>query len=330
MNAQSKTGVHFDACYERHDTGYGHPESAARYRVLCQALAGLPPEITRLERARSATSEDVLLVHDPRYHATALGDIQDGCDCLSTGDTAVCRDSYMVALEACGALLGAADAVMAGTVKRAFCAARPPGHHANATRGMGFCVFNNIAIAARHLQHRHGLKRLAIIDWDVHHGNGTEEIFYEDPDVLYVSLHQVGIYPGTGAAGRRGYGPGEGANLNIPLPYRSGGDIALAAWDALITPAIDAFRPEFLLISAGFDARTGDPIGGLEWTDETFAAMTRRCVAAAGRWCAGRLVSVLEGGYNPNGLASAAVAHVLALAEPAAPGLTGAPGLALP
>jgi acetoin utilization deacetylase AcuC-like enzyme len=202
---------------------------------------------------------------------------------------------------------------MAGDVSSAFCAVRPPGHHATATRGMGFCIFNHVAIAARYLQSRHGLQRVAIIDWDVHHGNGTEAIFIEDPSVLYISLHENGIYPYTGAAEERGQGAGMGANLNIPLPPHSDGETALKEWNAQITHAIDAFKPDFLLISAGFDARAGDPVGGLRWTDDTFAEMTRRCVAMAEKHCGGKIVSVLEGGYNPTGLASASAAHVRAL-----------------
>ena len=219
-----------------------------------------------------------------------------------------------MALEASGAVLAAVDAVMRGEVSSAFCAVRPPGHHATATKGMGFCIFNHVAIAARYLQQRHGLQRVAIIDWDVHHGNGTEAIFIEDPTVLYISLHEQDIYPHTGPATERGQGGGRGQHAEHPAARQTpDGDLALKAWDEQITPAIDAFQPDFLLISAGFDARVDDPIGGLRWTDETFAAMTRRCVALAEKWCGGRIVSVLEGGYNPQGLASAAVAHVMAL-----------------
>jgi len=210
-------------------------------------------------------------------------------------------------------MLAAVDTVMRGAVSSVFCAVRPPGHHATATRGMGFCIFNHVAIAARYLQKHHGLKRIAIIDWDVHHGNGTEAIFIEDPSVLYISLHESGIYPFTGPASERGQGAGEGTTLNIPLPSNSVGEVALKEWDARITPAIDAFKPEFLLISAGFDARIDDPIGGLRWSDETFAAMTLRAVGHAETWCGGKIVSMLEGGYNPAGLASAALAHVRAL-----------------
>jgi acetoin utilization deacetylase AcuC-like enzyme len=201
---------------------------------------------------------------------------------------------------------------MAGDVTSAFCAVRPPGHHASAKRGMGFCIFNHVAIGARHLQLRHGLGRIAILDWDVHHGNGTEDIFIEDPSVLYISLHEQNIYPHTGSAAQKGRGAGLGTNLNIPLPGDSDGAVALAAWDAQVGPAIDLFNPDFLLISAGFDARVDDPIGGLRWSDETFAAMTRRCAGHARQWCHGRMASVLEGGYNPQGLAAAAVAHVMA------------------
>jgi len=305
-------GVHYDAIYEKHDTGPYHPESATRYRVLRSALDELPAHIVRLPGRRAEVAE-VLLAHEAHYHDLVYRDVESFAHQLRTGDTAICEESYEIALEACGGVLAAVDAMMRGDVSSAFCAVRPPGHHATATRGMGFCIFNHIAVAARYLQQRHGIRRVAIIDWDVHHGNGTEEIFIEDPDVLYISLHEEGIYPFTGAAGEHGRGAGEGANLNIPLPPHSDGTTALAAWDARLTPAIDAFQPEFLLVSAGFDARENDPIGGLCWTDETFAEMTRRCVAMAQSHCGGRIISMLEGGYNPPGLASAALAHVNAL-----------------
>ena len=315
MSELSKTGVHFSADYERHDTGPGHPESAHRYQVLSAALAALPPEIRRMESARRATVAEILLVHEHSYHDLVYRDTESLADFLRTGDTAICEHSYDVALEACGAMLTALDAVMAGELAAVFCAVRPPGHHATANRGMGFCVFNHVAIGARYLQARHGLGRIAIIDWDVHHGNGTEEIFIEDPSVLYISLHEEHIYPYTGSATNRGSGPGLGMNLNIPLPRHSAGMQALAAWDAQVGPAMDAFQPEFVLISAGFDARLDDPVGGLCWDDETFAEMTRRSAGYARQWSHGRLVSVLEGGYNPPGLASAAVAHVMALGQ---------------
>lgn len=313
MSGGNRTaGVHYDALYERHDTGPGHPESAERYRVLRSALEELPDGFPRL-RGRRATTAEILLAHEHYYHDLVYRDVESFAHVLRTGDTAICEESYDVALEASGAVLHAVDAVMEGRVSSVFCAVRPPGHHATATRGMGFCIFNHVAIAARHLQQRHGLERVAIIDWDVHHGNGTEAIFIEDPTVLYISLHEEGIYPFTGAAVERGQGAGTGTTLNIPLPARSGGETALAEWDARVGPAIDAFRPQFLLVSAGFDAREGDPIGGLCWSDETFARMTRRCVTMAEQWCGGKIVSVLEGGYHPAGLASAALAHVRAL-----------------
>lgn len=312
MNDKKRiTGVHYDAIYEKHDTGPGHPESATRYRTLRAALEELPEEFVRLS-GRRATTAEILLAHEHYYHDLVYRDVESFAHVLRTGDTAICEESYDVALEATGAVLNAVDAVMRGDVSSAFCAVRPPGHHATATRGMGFCIFNHVAVAARYLQKKHGLKRVAIIDWDVHHGNGTEAIFIEDPSVLYISLHEDGIYPFTGPAKERGRGAGEGFTLNIPLPAHSDGKTALAAWDGQIPAAIDSFKPEFLLISAGFDARENDPIGGLNWTDETFAEMTRRCVAMAGKHCGGKIVSLLEGGYNPAGLASAAVAHVTA------------------
>lgn len=307
-----KVGIHHDAKYEKHDTGPYHPESANRYHVLSSALEELPDDFPRIPGRRAAVSE-ILLAHEAYYHDVVYQDVESFADRLRTGDTAICEESYDVALEASGAMLEAVDAVMRGDVSSVFCAVRPPGHHATATRGMGFCIFNHVAIAARYLQVRHGLKRIAIIDWDVHHGNGTEAIFISDPSVLYVSLHENGIYPFTGPASERGQGAGEGATFNIPLPANSEGELALKEWDDRIVPAVDDFKPEFLLISAGFDARVDDPIGGLRWSDETFAAMTRRAVGHAEKWCGGKMVSMLEGGYNPAGLASAALAHVKAL-----------------
>lgn len=308
-----RVGIHFDPCYERHDAGPGHPESAERYRVLSAALATMPESFVRLPK-RTARVSEILLAHNHDYHDLVYRDVETFSDRLRTGDTAICHESYDVALEATGAVLGAIDSVMRGDVSSAFCAIRPPGHHATATRGMGFCIFNHVAVAARYLHSKHGLGKVAIIDWDVHHGNGTEAIFLRDPSVFYVSLHQKDIYPFTGPATERGQGAGEGTTLNIPLPGNSDGSRALHEWQQQLEPAIIGFKPDFLLISAGFDARKDDPIGGLRWEDETFAEMTRRCVALAEKCCGGRIVSSLEGGYNPQGLASAALAHVRALA----------------
>ncbi|MGC4017731.1 MAG: histone deacetylase [Luteolibacter sp.] len=312
MSGTPPIGVHYDACYERHDTGFCHPESPERYRVLRSALEELPDDIVRLPRRRATVSE-ILLAHEHYYHDLVYRDAETFSDCLRTGDTAICEESYEVALEATGAVLAAVDAVMRGEVRRAFCAVRPPGHHATSARGLGFCIFNHVAVAARYLQSHHGLRRIAIADWDVHHGNGTEAIFLEDPDVFYVSLHEQGLYPYTGPATEHGQGPGKGATLNLPLPFGTNGATALAAWDEFAAPALDAFQPEFLLVSAGFDALASDPIGGLRWDDDTFIALTERCVAIAEKWCGGRMVSSLEGGYDPPGLAAAALAHVAAL-----------------
>lgn len=307
-----RIGIHYDARYERHDTGPFHPESVERYRALTAALEDLPESFVKIP-GRVATAEEIKLAHAPWYFDIVRQDTENFAEQLRTGDTMICSESCDVALEACGAVLNAVDFVMRGELDSAFCAVRPPGHHATSERGMGFCIFNNVAVAAKHLQKKHDVKRVAIVDWDVHHGNGTEAIFLEDPNVLYISLHEQGIYPFTGGENEVGKGAGKGTTLNIPLAKNSDGDAALLAWDEKITPAIDAFQPAFLLISAGFDAREHDPVGDLRWKDETFAEMTRRAVSLARKWCGGRIVSVLEGGYNPAGLASAATEHVKAL-----------------
>ena len=314
MNPKERSiGIHYDPIYEEHDTGPHHPESAHRYQVLREAMAKLPETFKRLPR-RTATLEEILLAHDKAYHDLVEREVKALADQLSTGDTAISKDSYEVVREATGAMLECADAIMKGEVDSAYCALRPPGHHALANRGMGFCIFNHIAITARYLQQQHGLGKIAIIDWDVHHGNGTEAIFIEDPSVLYISTHQEDIYPGTGQADVRGKGKGLGFNLNLPLPRASDGMHALQVWDEHITPKIDDFQPDFLLISAGYDARKDDPIGGLNWDDDTFAEMTRRCVEHAAKHCGGRILSMLEGGYNPEGLTAASIAHIKSLA----------------
>lgn len=313
MSTSRSIAVHYDSDYERHDTGAGHPESILRYRTLCAALEQRPEEIARFISQRRATMQELQYVHHASYVDLVYRDCETFADALRTGDTAICEESYDVALRATGAALDACDAVMSGTHQAIFSATRPPGHHATANQGMGFCIFNHVAIAARYLQEKHGLKRIAIIDWDVHHGNGTEAIFLEDANVFYASLHEDHIYPFTGSAGTRGAGAGLGTTLNLPLPHASDGAIALEQWDKHLTPALEAFAPEFILLSAGFDARIDDPIGGLRWDDETFAQMTRRTRAIADRFARGRIVSILEGGYNPQGLACAALAHLRTL-----------------
>jgi acetoin utilization deacetylase AcuC-like enzyme len=232
---------------------------------------------------------------------------------LSTGDTNFGPESLTVARHAAGGLLNAVDAVMDGTVANAFCAVRPPGHHATPDRGMGFCIFNNAAIAARYAQQKHGLERVAIIDWDVHHGNGTQDIFYEDGSVFYFSTHQSPWYPGTGAKDETGAGAGKDTTLNFPLPAGSGMEQIGAAFRGAFTEKMKDFRPDLVIISAGFDSRLGDPLGHFTLGDEEFAELTRILLEMAGEYAEGRLVSVLEGGYNQAGLAKAVRHHVEAL-----------------
>jgi acetoin utilization deacetylase AcuC-like enzyme len=264
-------------------------------------------------QARDATGDDLLRVHSEAYIERARRDCLDGGGELSTGDTAVCEASYDAALRAAGGVLAGVDAVMAGTCRNAFCAVRPPGHHATPDRGMGFCIFNNVAIAARYLQRRHGLKRILIADWDVHHGNGTQETFYRDPTVFFFSTHQWPLYPGTGAASERGVGDGMGYTMNVPVAAGSGRQEIVGAFRERLAPAMTRFRPEFVLVSAGFDSRMGDPLGGLLLTDDDFAELTEILMEIAGVFAQGRLVAVLEGGYSLDGLALACEAHVRAL-----------------
>jgi acetoin utilization deacetylase AcuC-like enzyme len=299
-----------DAC-RGHLVGRTHPEKPQRYDAIMDQLArsGL---LDRMRRAdvRIATDDELLLCHTAEYLKTARHDVDSGSRYLSTGDTDITSDSWDVAAHAAGGVLNAVDAVLTGTARNAFCAVRPPGHHANAGRGMGFCLFNNVAIAARYAQRKYRVERALIVDWDVHHGNGTQDIFYSDPSVFFFSTHQWPLYPGTGRADETGDGPGEGATMNFPFPAGSGRREILGAVETHLLPAAARFQPDLVLISAGFDSRIGDLLGRFTLTDEDFADLTRAVMGINSR-----VVSVLEGGYNLDGLASAAAAHVAALLD---------------
>ncbi len=305
------TALLLDPIYQQHDPGPGHPESIQRHIAVTQALtaAGIVAK-TQAVQPRAATPDEIALCHDPAYIRTAREDVEAGLDDLSTGDTAISAKSYDVATQAVGGVLNAVDAVFSGRVKNAFCAVRPPGHHARPAQGMGFCLFNNIAIAARHAQQRHGAQKIAIVDWDVHHGNGTQDIFYEDGSVLFCSTHQSPLYPFTGHADETGSGKGRGSTLNLPFPARTGMSTIGAAFTDRLLPAIDRFKPDLILISAGFDSRINDPLGQFRLTDDDFVTLTRLLMESAANHCQNRLTSVLEGGYNLQGLASAVTAHV--------------------
>jgi len=242
---------------------------------------------------------------------------QAGGGVLDQGDTPVCSKSYEIALLALGAMRVCCDAVLCGQAKRAFAAVRPPGHHAERDRAMGFCLFNNIAFAARYAQQTHGVQRIAIVDFDVHHGNGTQAIFEADADVLFVSLHQDPrtCYPGSGYDWEIGVGQGRGATINLPLDPGSGDDEYLKVLDEKVLTAIDSFHPGLLLLSAGFDAHRDDPLAHMRLSDDGFEQITRRLAASADRCCAGRMVSVLEGGYNLRALGRCVVRHLLGMCD---------------
>ena len=305
-----------DSACRKHDAGRGHPEQPARYDAVLAALkaAGLLAKLREID-PRAVKRDDLLLVHGAQYLDLAEREIHEGREQLSTGDTGIGAASWESATAAAGCAMAAVKAVLKGEDKTAFCLIRPPGHHAGANRGMGFCILNNVALAARHAQ-RLGIGRVAIVDWDVHHGNGTQDIFYTDGSVFFFSTHQSPWYPGTGRADETGEGKGKGTTLNCPLPAGSGRAEIFECFEHKLVPAMDKFRPELVLISAGFDSRAGDPLGQFLLTDADFAGLTRIVRGFAEKFAQGRVVSLLEGGYSLPGLASAATAHVAALMEP--------------
>ena len=310
------TAIVFDPVYKDHLTGPGHPESPQRCDAVTEALAveGLDEQLIRLS-PRPALDDELLACHTREYIDLVKGRIASGESTLGFPETNVSGGSLKAALFAAGGVFVAVDAVLAGRAKNAFCIVRPPGHHALPAKGMGFCLFNNVALAARYAQRKHQLDKVLIIDWDVHHGNGTQEIFYEDPSVFYFSTHQWPWYPGTGWNDECGLGKGKGTTLNCPFPAGTRGGPVLDAYREQLLPAAAAFNPQLVLVSAGFDSREGDPLGQLALTSEDFSRMTAAAAEIARRCADGRLVSVLEGGYNLTGLGNAARAHVEALMD---------------
>jgi acetoin utilization deacetylase AcuC-like enzyme len=310
----SKLGFIYHSDFLKHDTGIGHPERPQRLEALIQHLLGTPLWSQLLHLSpEPAALEWVHAIHLEKYTSMIKSRCHVGEHILDEGDTHVSKDSYEVALLAAGSVLMAVDEVMTGKLDRAFCAVRPPGHHAGTSSVMGFCLFNNVAIGARYAQRKHNLKRVAIVDWDVHHGNGTQQIFYEDDTVFYVSLHQFPYYPGTGSTSERGAGPGEGFTLNCPMGAGSVDKDYVDAFQTHILPALHGFRPEILFISAGFDAHKDDPLAGIHLTEESFARMTNMLLDGTKESCEGRVVSVLEGGYNLQALARSATEHLNAM-----------------
>jgi acetoin utilization deacetylase AcuC-like enzyme len=292
-----------------HDMGPGHPERPARLQAILAALEAEPFENLERAEAPRATVEQLCRVHPQGYVEAILHAVPAAGLFALDPDTTLSPGSGEAALRAAGAVCAAVDAVAAGEIANAFCAVRPPGHHAEPGTAMGFCLFNNVAAGALQARAVHGLKRVAVVDFDVHHGNGTQAMFEGDPEAFYASTHQMPLYPGTGAASETGVG-----NIcNAPLPPYAGSEEFRAAMESRILPALDRFRPDFLLISAGFDAHRADPLANLELVEEDFAWATDQLLAIADRHAGGRVVSTLEGGYDLDALAASAAAHVLAL-----------------
>ncbi|HZN66097.1 MAG TPA: histone deacetylase [Tepidisphaeraceae bacterium] len=334
------TGFCSSPRFAEHVTGPHHPERPDRIRAVLSAVAaaGLLPQfhdilpaapvdfalrpvgdrgvrLKDLGRPVAAPDDAVLAVHTRRHFDHVRRVCAAGGGVLDQGDTPVGANGCEIALLAAGAVLRCCDAVATGEVRRAFAAVRPPGHHAEPDRPMGFCLFSNVAMGARHLQRRHGVDKVAIVDFDVHHGNGTQAVFEADPSVLFISLHEDPrtLYPGSGYAWETGTGAGIGTTLNIPFNAGAGDEDYIHAMEAQVLPELDKFRPEVLMISAGFDAHAEDPLAHINLTEEGFEHITQLLVESANRHCGGRVVSALEGGYNLRALGRSIVRHLIAL-----------------
>jgi acetoin utilization deacetylase AcuC-like enzyme len=302
------TGLFTHSACLYHELPLGHPESPDRLRAVLHALG--PIEALSRHEARRATVDEISRVHKRAYVEAILKAIPKEGFLRIDADTGVSPGSGEAALRAAGALVDAVDHVARGELKNAFCAVRPPGHHAEPARAMGFCLFNNIAVGALHAREAHGHRRIAVVDFDVHHGNGTQAMFERDADLFFASTHQSPLYPGTGDEDERGVA---GNILNAPLPPRAGSAEFRTVMSETVLPAVEKFAPDFIFISAGFDAHQLDPLANLRLTEEDYGWVTGEVCKIAEKHCDGRVVSTLEGGYNLEALAESAKAHVRAL-----------------
>jgi acetoin utilization deacetylase AcuC-like enzyme len=314
-----RVGWIYSPFFIRHQTGSSHPERPERLEAILSGLQrdGLLGRMVELA-FDSAPVEVLEWVHEPAYVALVRMACEQGMSFIGCRETNVCPDSYDVARLAAGGVLAACDAVVSQRVSRAFCAVRPPGHHADSAGGGGFCLFNNVALAAEYLRRRYGLERVAIVDWDVHHGNGTQRIFEARDDVLFISLHETPDtqYPHTGYESERGVGPGDGFTINCPMPPGSGDADYRRAFAEHVMPALEAYQPACVLISAGFDAVAADDVANLNLHPSSFAWMTEQLAGLADRHCRGSLISVLEGGYDLPSLSRSVSEHVRVLLTP--------------
>jgi acetoin utilization deacetylase AcuC-like enzyme len=312
-----KVGVMYDERFLLHDTGPNHPENPDRLISVIRDLKNNNQIASKIiwPNFEAATFDELSLVHTKEYIELVdrqVTQLKNNRAYLSTGDTPISKHTNLVAKLAVGAGLEAVDQIILGEISSAFALVRPPGHHATATKGMGFCVYNSVAVVARYLQDKYGLKRILIVDFDVHHGNGTQDIFYEEDSVFYFSVHQHPFYPQSGRPNEIGLGKGKGYTLNVDLPKGSGDKKLIKAFSSQLKPAMDKFKPEFILVSAGFDAHEGDLLGQLKYSDNGYENVALVLQEIANRYSSGRLLYMLEGGYVPENI-SKSVTRILSV-----------------
>jgi acetoin utilization deacetylase AcuC-like enzyme len=314
------TGISYDPRFLDHDTGPRHPENSKRLVVTLEHL-NAQPWYGDLAQVVSTPADParVETVHKRGYLDRVQKTCRAGAPIVDSMDVNVCPASFDIALLAAGAPLSLADEIFQGRIDNGLALVRPPGHHAENDMALGFCLFNNVAVLARYVQREYGIDKVLILDWDVHHGNGTQHMFEEDPSVFYISTHQYPYYPGSGAYSETGLGHGHGATLNCPLPAGSGDRDYETAFREKILPAAERFKPEFIIISAGFDAHARDPLAHMELTTAFYAWMTERMMELAEKHAGGRIVSVLEGGYDPEALSQCVAIHLHTLLGHKAP-----------